>query len=246
MKRYILGIIISFLIIGYPASLIAQNTDNSPRQTPRRFSFSVCLATTSSGPARDLEKAMKDAGFNDTTYGSFFSPGPIYHPFSRTGIGETGNPWMIYVHYLFKQPFGVGLVISEADIGETFGYQDSSFSFLFIKYAVRTYASVVTIQARGFRFGIGPALHYANSCQEYHGENIEKKSINRIGFLIDFGLSVPEKSRFFVEIKAQYRAVGRVEIGPYEARFLDNSAILPTSKVNYDYWFIGLGLGIRL
>ena len=110
-----------------------------------------------------------------------------------------------------------------------------------------TYASIVSIQAKVIRIGIGPALHFAHSHQENGDNKIASKSTKKIGFLLDLSLFFPWESRFFGEIRAQYRSVGKVRIGPYESRSINlgYSAVLPPTKVNYNHWLIGLGFGIR-
>ncbi|MBA7623185.1 MAG: hypothetical protein GH143_00025 [Calditrichaeota bacterium] len=62
-----------------------------PDSEQKTLSASFVFATTSSGPAKDLENAMTDAGYNESSYG-FFSGETISHPLSRTGFGTTGFP----------------------------------------------------------------------------------------------------------------------------------------------------------
>jgi hypothetical protein len=74
--------------------------------------------------------------------------------------------------------------------------------------------------------------------------------VKKWGFLLDLGLSIPENSRFFVELKVQYRSVGKIEIGPYEStfetEFVKASATFPRSKVSYNHSFYGIGIGFRV
>ncbi len=245
MKHLVIVITVIILISAYPVSLLAQNTDDGSSPKLRRWTVSLYLAGTMGGPAKDVEKAMVAGGFNQTSTGLFGGLGRS-HPFSRRGPQYYGEyTYMIGISYIFKSPFAAGIIASRADLGETRGYRDP-FLWLSPRYSVSTVAPIVSVQAKWFHFGIGPALHYAKSTQENGGKEVSRKSIRKYGFIIDFGLTIPRKSRFFVELKAQYRAVGQVKIGPYEASSLDNSAILPVTKVNYNHWFIGLGVGIRL
>lgn len=239
MKHLVIVITVIILISAYPVSLLAQNTDDGSSPKLRRWTVSLYLAGTLGGPAKDMEKAMVAGGFNQTSPG-FFGPG-VSHPFSIHGE----YTYMIGISYIFKSPFAAGIIASRADLGETRGYRNP-FLWLSPRYSVSTVAPIVSVQAKWFHFGIGPALHYAKSTQEKEGKEVSRKSIRKYGFIIDFGLTIPRKSRFFVELKAQYRAVGQAKIGPYEVSSLDNSAILPATKVNYNHWFIGLGVGIRL
>lgn len=247
MKHFVIVITVIILISAYPVSLLAKNTDDGSSPKLRRWTVSLYLAGTMGGPAKDMEKAMVAGGFNQTSPRNLFGPGRA-HPFSRRGPQYYGEyTYMIEICYIFKSPFAAGIIASRADLGETFGYR-SPYLFLSPRYSVSTVAPIVSVQAKRFHFGIGPALHYAKSTQENGGKEVSHKSIRKYGFIIDFGLTILRKSRFFVDLKAQYRAVGQVKIGPYEveASFSDDSAILPATKVNYNHWFIALGMGIRL
>ncbi len=239
MRKSLFIIMLSFLFIGYTSLIFAKENSNNPRSKLRPWSISLCLATTSSGPADDIEKAMIDARFNDTSLATL-----VDHPFSRTGFGETGTLWTIGFNYIFKAPFGVGIIFSEAPIGASHGHQIPS-KYLFVFYSVRTYSPVLFLQAKWLHAGIGPALYYAMS---YSGIMRPKKvhtNSTKLGFLIDFGFDFPEKSKFFVAFKAQYRYVGQIEIGPYEEKSIHGIATFPATKVNYNHWLIGVGVGFR-
>jgi hypothetical protein len=241
MKHFIVALTLGILLISYPATVLPRDIDKASNPKLRRFSLSVYRADSVIGPAKDIEKVMETFGFNESSFG-LFGEGVISYPYSRT----TGFPWMIGLHYLFKSPFGVGVIVSNSAIGRTSGLKDP-WLYVSLKYSVMTYASVVSIQAKAIRIGIGPALHLAHTHQENGDNKIESRSAKKFGFLLDLSLFFPWKSRFFGEIRAQYRSVGKVKIGPYETSSisLGYSAVLPATEVNYNHWLIGLGLGIR-
>jgi hypothetical protein len=95
------------------------------------------------------------------------------------------------------------------------------------------------------RIGIGPSVYFTKaweSSDHPEGVDVEYKH-TKVGFLIDFGLRIPKKSRFFFELNAQYRYVGKAEIGPFnENPYRD---MLPETKVKYNHVFIGGGFGVR-
>lgn len=241
MKKIMFVFALGLLLSGGDLFIFAKETSHDSKSGLKRWSISLSLATTSSGPAEDIEKAMVASGFNETTY-NFFRQGNIQHPFSRTGFDWFNRySLMISAHYLLGPHFSVGVIVSESDIGRTHGACEGC--LLFIHYGVTTCAPVISGQAYGFRISIGPALYVVKSAQD---QGINQQA-NKIGFLLDFGLTFPEKSRFFVELKGQYRLVGETIIGPYEEKSLwdDVSSTFPAAKVNYNHWFLGGGIGFR-
>jgi hypothetical protein len=198
------------------------------------------LGTSFGGPAEDIEKLMIDVGLDDSSPGSFLGPGSS-HPRSDKGI-----TWMINGNYRVTQRFSAGVIVSKSDFGTTHGYRDPSAGLLGthlrINYSALTFAPIVSFQINVLRFGLGPALHITKS----DATSIIKKQ-NKFGFLIDVGLTFPENSRFFIEFRALYRVVGKVEIGPYDKTVvLEDPVIIPKTEVDYNHLSIGIGLGFRL
>jgi hypothetical protein len=119
-----------------------------------------------------------------------------------------------------------------------------------IDYSVATYAPVFSVQAGVLRLGIGPAWNVIKATRTDAEGVSPVKNVKKLGILLDFGLSVPRNSRFFVELKVQYRSAGKIEIGPYEStfetEFVKASATFSRSKVSYDHLFYGIGIGFRL
>ena len=216
-------------------------TDEHTGKTQRRLSLSYYLGHTSSGPASEIEMAMISSGWNETSPG-FFGPA-IKHPFSNTGFGALGFPWMLGLDYRIKAPFSLAVFFSNSAIGTTHGYHENR-SSLFIDYSVSMVASTFSVQSEGMRLGAGPAIFTTNVWND-DGSGGPVKKDNKIGFLIDFGLAIPTDSHFFAELKVQYRKVGQVGIGPFMDTGKILPATLPATKVSYDHWFTGFGLGKR-
>ena len=146
---------------------------------------------------------------------------------------------MLGLDYRIKVPFSLAVFFSNSNIGTTYGYRENR-SFLSIDYSVSMVASTFSVQSEGMRLGAGPAI-FTTNVWNFAASGGPVKKDNKIGFLIDFGLAIPANYHFFAELKVQYRKVGRVGIGP----FMDTGRILTATKVSYDHWFMGLGLGIR-
>ncbi len=229
-------------------SALGQEAAPAAAQPEYRWLLSGSFGTTSSGPADDVERAMTAAGFNHP------GPGigePLGYPFSRTGFGEIGSPWMLAAHRAVAPKLLVGVTVSDAAIGATYGNHDPALS-LELRYYVRTVAPTVSYRiADNFHVGAGPAFYSAKIEQIGGGTNgvstaIFTQSATKVGALLDLGWSLPASSRFCVMLSLQYRWVGRVTIGPFESTWLGSSATMPASSVSYDHVFFGVGFGARL
>lgn len=248
MKGLIIKLTISILVTVNPVSMLALDGNQGSSQTQRRWSVSVYLGSASSGPAKEWEKAMIAHGFNQTCVIDWFPWGGISqttYPFSHTKVTGYRLPWMLKLHYSIKPPFAVDLVYSNTEIGETAGYTKTTGRFD-VEYSVNTFSPIVSVEVIGFQFGVGPALYMANSIGKRYGGSLGEKRTKKVGLFIDFGFAVPpDKTRFFLEIKIQYRAVGQIKVGPYEIRTAEDLVIFPASNINYNHWFTGGGIGIR-
>lgn len=189
---------------------------------------------------------MTGSGFDQTSPRGWFG-GPTPHPFSRTGLGETGAPWMLAMQYSLTQFALIGVIAGNAPIGETFGYHGSPF-YLFVDYSVATVGITGSFQlADVFRAGIGPAIYVATSSQDYLGSDIESRSATRFGGLLDIGLSLPSDTLFFFAGSFQYRFVGKADVGPFTTRFVNSvGPTLPSTSVWFNHTFVAVGIGVRL
>lgn len=189
---------------------------------------------------------MVASGFNQTSPSSWFG-GPTAHPFSRTGFEETGASWMMAMRYALTPYFLLGLIASNAPIGETLGYHGSNY-YLFVDYSVATVGITGAFQlADVLHVGLGPAVYVATSSQNYLGGDIESRSATRIGGILDAGLSIPPDTRFFFTGSFQYRYVGKADVGPFTTRFVNSvGPTLPSTSAWFNHTFTALGLGIRL
>ena len=95
------------------------------------------------------------------------------------------------------------------------------------------------------KIGIGPAVYFTKTWEsgDHMGEPDCEYKQTKVGFLIDFGLRIPKKTRFFFELNVQYRYVGNIEIGPFnEDPYRDE---LPQTTIKYNHVLISQGFGVR-
>jgi hypothetical protein len=238
MRKTIISLAIVFLALSLLPVNIQANKTSYSNPVKRRLIVSFYLAGISGGPMKAMERAMIHAGFDES------NPLDSKYPLS---IGPS-SPSMISVGYLFKPSFGAGIILSRSHLGGVQGHR-SPWMYVRTEYSVTTIAPIFFVKAAGLKLGIGPAFHSVSSVIN---ESVLQKRQNRFGFVADLGFVFPDESLFFMEIKAQYRFVGKVEIGPYEEKsvlsedYPDNiSHTLPAVQVNYSHWFIGAGIGFR-
>ncbi|MFC1564809.1 hypothetical protein ACFL6G_07720 [candidate division KSB1 bacterium] len=207
--------------------------------------ISFQLGSTTSGPAKDIEQAMISSEFDDrfTLRGKTKS-----YPYSETGIGEYGSfTWTLSANRCVTSHFNTGLLISKSVIGKTFGYH-CDYIYLDIEYSLLTIAPTVEFNIlRYITFGIGPALYLTESVQlDAEDDSIlSKNKSSIIGYLIDFGLTLPARTKAYFEFKAQFRGVGSVQIGPYNVTASDEIHNFSKTNVNFDHSYFGFGLGLR-
>ena len=215
------------------------DSTNSSEIELKYWSFSFIWLGRTGGPGEDIEDAMIEAEFNKRSPASWFGSGRS-HPFSR--IEKLSM--MVGVKRYINPLYSIGIFFDDTYLGTTHGYHDQA-GFLFIDYSTSMLAPIVSINLYDIlRIGTGPALYFTKAWDSLSGEK-EQYEVTKVGLMIDTGIRVPWRSSFFAEFITQFRKVGQVEIGPFTAEYLNNTAELPKTKVNYDHWIIGFGLGFR-
>jgi len=215
-------------------SIIKQNTNTIVKPEisfKKQVGIALFGATTSSGPATQIEYQMEKSGLNQTTHGGWFSSGEIIYPKSYTGLGQLGTPWLV-----------LGTFYSENPIGMTMGHNDIS-GYLDLNYSVNTFATIAWLKYGLLSIGGGPALYFTKTWEDYSNNSSDKTNL---GFVIDLELTYPSYSSFFIAAIVQYRIMKNTIIGPFEIGYHDNKSIFPTTEVSYNHLFIGVGTGIRL
>ena len=213
----------------------------------RRWSLSFTLGTTTSGPAKDIEKAMIRDGFDETLPGGWFG-GPVEHPVSHTGFGEIGAPWTIQITYRIKQQMKGTVLIAHAPIGFTSGYHTGPEIFLDLNCYSTIVSPMLVYKLFDILYlGLGPALSINKIEQEDVGEIIYREQKSLFGVLLQASLLYPQKTRFLVQCNIQYRYLGKATFGPFKDTYrATRFAQLNPFEANFSHVFVGFGIGIRL
>ncbi|MCK4360572.1 MAG: hypothetical protein KAV70_02405 [Bacteroidales bacterium] len=240
MKKLILTILISsFIITASPA----QKHGSSGISKIKNWSVAMYLGWKIGGPCKQIEDAMVTNGFDDHKGGGWFGGSGTDHPYTDNFMPS----WMISVKYYLKSPFSIGIVGGKTNLGSTHGYKIENWgNNLYIDYSVFNISPIFSYNSYDIvRIGIGPSVYFTKAWESRnHPEGVDVEYRHtKVGFLIDFGLRIPKKSRFFFELNAQYRYVGKAEIGPFnENPYRD---MLPKTEVKYNHVFISGGFGVR-
>jgi len=219
-----------------------QDTVSAARQE-RRWSIAVDIGGTSSGPARDIEDAMRAAHLDDASPGF---GGAVGHPFSNTGFGAIGFAVSVEARYRISQPWSVGVLFNDTPIGMTAGYRIPS-QYVYVDHSVTSVAAMLYAGPRFFQMGLGPALHVARARPGgSSGPPPSWSNTSKLGFIAQARAAVPAGSPVFLDLTLQYRFVGRVVVGPYAASGgVGVPATFPPTGVRYNHWFVGVGTGLR-
>ena len=225
----------------------AQESLTSGLPKIKKLSIAMYVGWYKGGPCKQIEEAMIKNGFDDHRgpgWISFGNSSGTDYPFTDNYIPS----WMINVKYHLKPHFSVGIVAGKAHLGSTHGYKIETWGhILYIDYTIFNISPIFSYNLfDNMRIGIGPSINFTKAWESSYGSKgieVEDKH-TKVGFLVDFGLRIPKKSRFFFELNAQYRYVGKAEIGPFnENPYRD---VLPKTKVNYSHFLISFGFGVRI
>lgn len=231
MRYRALAIILICLLITIRTNLMSSDIPNSDGKKIRRLEISFLLGGYIGGPCRDIEEAAIGAGF--AGYSEIWR-----QSYPNSYMDELS--YMLSLHYKINPLISYELILSRTNLGMTDGLHADG-PFLRIDNFAQTIASIAIVRWNSFRLGIGPAFYILGSQEKKD----ERNSSYKFGLIIDLSWVSSQNSRIFIDIKTQYRIIGKSEIGPYEATRLDMLAMFPAARVNYNHLFIGLGLGIR-
>jgi hypothetical protein len=188
------------------------------------------------GPSHSLERAMIIAGFNAPTL-SMLTHSYIIYPLTETTISP--ESWSMEVDRSINNNLVGGICFSGTEPTETFGHTEAG-EYLDIIIKMKSISPVIMYNFKHcLLIGGGPALNYIYS-RTYVNNGFHAKST--IGLILKTSVSVPAKTRIFVKAEMQGRLAGKQKIGPIDI----NGAVFPESKIDMNYFYFGIGIGIRL
>lgn len=216
----------------------ARPSSPSVRHSRATWSVSAAQGAAFGGASKELRGLLRESGFGARSVCSSFCSGSMDYP--KSGIGSS---WVISGTRDVDGLGSIGILVSRA--GWTARGFDGD-SYLIIDRTVTTYAPMYSLQVLpAVRLGAGPALHRLAIGRNPLIKGTER-SDSRIGLVFDFELTFPTRTRFYLDIKAQYRLVGTATVGPYVGSNFSGDSVFPSSRIGLSHGFLGAGLGMRL
>jgi hypothetical protein len=217
----------------------------APQRPSRPWTVSVVTGVPSNAPLRDLERAMRETGFDLASGGCFFGLcfEPTTMPYSAHARAYRDS-WTAALNRRIGPHLGVGVTGGRTLIGWTNGRHRGTGTYLEIETAMTHVAPLVTFTPTpGVRVGVGPGI-FSTTFARTGLYPQPLTTTRRPGLLADASLTFPRRSRVFAELSAQQRWLGRQPLGPIEVE-PDGLATFPQTQVRVTHWFIGLGAGVR-
>lgn len=206
-----------------------------PRTTPR-LTVAAYLGSTASNTARDLETAMKSAGYTQ----DFGGCDPLFGCVPTRTSPESyshANPSLFAVRYAVTEHYGFELLFGGSATGMTSGR--STTEIVDLGYGGKVLALMVSAGSSAATVSAGPALLMAHWNYLSPDGNPERVRTTSVGWVVGAAARKSIVSRFYVEGTAQYRGFTSPTVRPSQPGRPSGSA-----RVSHSY--LGLGLGVTL
>jgi hypothetical protein len=217
----------------------------APQRPSRPWTLSVVTGAPSLAPLRDLERTMRDTGFDLASGGCVFGLcfGPSSMPYSIHARAYRDS-WTAGINRRIGPRLGVSVTGGRTLIGWTNGRHRGTGAYLEIETAMTHVAPLATFTPTpGVRVGVGPGV-FSTTFARTGLDPRPLTTTRRPGLLAEASLTFPRRSRVFVELSGQQRWLGRQALGPIDV-LPDGTAPFPQTQVRVAHWFIGLGAGVR-
>jgi len=223
----------------------ARAQDEWSREGRHRFSFLMLGARVGPGPTDDFKKALIRAGFGDDYHwpGGSVRPRPI----SQSGSGGLG----FEIGYEHPSAWGLAVSAGRADFGWAQGFRATSETgeegqSLTFRYSLWHISPAVTYRLGPLRASLGPSVVQVRTKADAFGPAREIREIQetiKVGLEASAGVSTGLLLPVLrLGVRARYRLVGSPEFGPFKA----HDGAIPSFKVSFNHWQVGVGLGLRL
>lgn len=218
----ILALLVPFVVIPAPGlvpEVRAQGT--------RPWAVSWSIGVAEGHQIQDLEATFNHVGLRQPDCSLAYLFGC-----QIPGAGASSPSVAVTLRVPIARLWNALLLLGTGNLG-TVGYYNGSMGGN-LELTATTFAVIPTLQpSAGLWMGAGPAI-YVVSVTPVDG-SAERHT--RFGGVAQAGVTLPARSRFFLEAVAEYRLVGAADIGPF--------AIVPPSRLNFNHGRLGIGLGVR-
>ncbi len=217
--------------------------DPNPAGLERPWEVVLSLGAPVGGPADEIEAAMTASGFGDTSI-------DVEHPFSS----GSEIAWAASLRRRIRPRLDVEVIATRATMGTTLGYDQTGIGFpfghhLFLNQSVTTIAPIVSYRLGSGHVGVGPAASRVRLERTDSGSSeAGNTQAWKVGVLLDAGITLPRRSRLFVEGRGQYRWIPTMEAGPFTSGNGlpdDLPSTLPALGVDASHAYLSFGMGAR-
>lgn len=227
--------------------VIAGERDTVNVAEQKKRGYKICFVIGGNdGPTSDqIEQIMKKTGFQSVSADFIF--GSTTYPFSEMN----GIPWMVSVEIPIPQPFVSKVMMSNSLLKHSKGSSGMLGASLDFEYSVLTLAPTIQYYfINNILFcGIGPSFNIIS-----FDESGRKSELQSYGAVTDLGINITLSRSFLVTLTAQYRFVGKMNIGPYQSSYTTGIATanpvtttltFPQSEISFSHIFFGVGIGFQ-
>jgi len=240
MKTIALSLLISSFII---TSSFAQEPQAILTPKLKKWSIGVHMGWVPGGPSKRIEEHMSNNGFDRHSSGGWFGGSGRQYPYSDKFMPSL----MLSIKYYLKPRLAIGMLGGISNLGSTHGYCIANFGDrVHVENRLSYFAPVISYNYYDIvRIGVGPAVYFTRTWEEgYNPEgSLAEYEHTKLGFVLDFGLRIPKKTRCFFELNMQYRYVGKLDIGPFNVDPYNPE--LPQASISFNHVMISQGFGIR-
>lgn len=246
------------LLMAIPALLLSSPPGRAQEPPPapprlRTWSFELVSGPSFGGPAGDLEAAMRDAGFDDTSPGGWFGSGGDSYPVTNDELWDRTSYWGAVRRRLGHGPWHVGLGGGATELANVSGYRRDAGNgylgtFLYTECRLATLAPMAWFEpAPALRLGAGPALHRVDLDLGPSGNPGEAATRSwNPGFVVEAALTFPVDSPVYFVALAQYRWAGNATAGPWQGTTFSGAHVeFPAATVRVSHAFAAVGIGGR-
>lgn len=229
-----------------PKSYIQSIRYDARKLAVKKWSYAIGLGGTVLGSQNQLEEVLSQNAY-DGTYTCWLTGKRVIYPHSNVFPAI-----MVETQYLRRDHQGLGVNLSLANVGETFGYH-ARWGNLLVRYenlSLSPFASFYSPR-HIWQFRIGPMLNYSRVYRHDAGpdDNRDRQHYLRPGVYTGGSFALFENEQAYFRIMAEYRlSIGNLEVGPYREDVFGEPAaqtevILASQTLNMRHGVVGLRYG---
>jgi hypothetical protein len=218
----------------------------TPTAAQRKWTIDFIAGTTSRYRAADIERAMRDAGFDA------HSPGGCVFGMCSSGVShpETyngGDVRIFMAGYRVMPALQVrALFAMPGWIGETTGLGHTALSYVTVSTLSKSFGALAALDAgNNLRILAGVSLDHVRLTSGYDRDRSIATGV-RPGAWFGAQLRIPGSKRVFASLTAMRHVTAAITAPSFTVTepFAEATHVIPTFSVNANYTTVGIGIGV--